>query len=243
MRRPFWAGACVHTNFSSRQRDGDDWHLTGGVVLETSPANLPPSAVGLGERLRHTIENNRKRIIKPTEKASAAIITDASLHGWGAVFIPDSGDVKIVGGKWERKPFLIMQAEVRAVRLVLSAFSAILPSTMDVWVNNTSLQGAANKGNSKSHALTWELKRIYEFLDSRRTQASFAYVRSAENPADGISRGRVFTLQHLAKGVELAKGSGGVLWLEDPKVCQFASNAYIFILSEQSERATIVANG
>ncbi|RNC39205.1 target of rapamycin (TOR) kinase 1 [Trypanosoma cruzi] len=51
-----------------------------GIVQETSPANLPPSAVGLGERLRH-IENNRKRIIKPTEKASAAIITDALLLG------------------------------------------------------------------------------------------------------------------------------------------------------------------
>ncbi|KAF8281296.1 hypothetical protein TcBrA4_0088660 [Trypanosoma cruzi] len=28
-----------------------------GIVQETSPANLPPSAVGLGERLRHIIEN------------------------------------------------------------------------------------------------------------------------------------------------------------------------------------------
>ncbi|RNC33887.1 retrotransposon hot spot (RHS) protein [Trypanosoma cruzi] len=31
---------------------------------------------------------------------------------------------------------------------------------MDVWVDNTSLQGAANKGSSKSHAMTWELQRI-----------------------------------------------------------------------------------
>ncbi|ESS61626.1 retrotransposon hot spot (RHS) protein [Trypanosoma cruzi Dm28c] len=134
------------------------------IVQETSPANLPPAAVGLGERLRHIIENNRKRIIKPTEKASSAIIADASLHGWGAFFNSDSGDVKIAGGKWERKPFLIMQAEARAVRLALSAFSAILPSTMDVWVDNTSLQGAVNKGSSKSHAMTWELQRIYGFL-------------------------------------------------------------------------------
>ncbi|ESS55575.1 hypothetical protein TCDM_12944 [Trypanosoma cruzi Dm28c] len=28
-----------------------------GIVLETSPANLPSAVVGLGERLRHTIEN------------------------------------------------------------------------------------------------------------------------------------------------------------------------------------------
>ncbi|ESS60598.1 hypothetical protein TCDM_11866 [Trypanosoma cruzi Dm28c] len=180
-----------------------------GIVQETSPANLRPSAVGLGEGLRQIIGNNRKRNNKPTEKASAAIIADASLHGWGAVFNSDSGDVKIAGGKWKRKPFLIMQAEARAVRLALSAFSAILPSTMDVWVDNASLQGAANKGSSKSHAMTWELQRIYEFLDSRGIQATFAYVRSAENPADGISRGRVFTLQQLAKGERRGLVVGG----------------------------------
>ncbi|RNC61779.1 target of rapamycin (TOR) kinase 1 [Trypanosoma cruzi] len=110
------------------------------------------------------IENNHRRNLKPTEKASAAIITDALPHGWGAVFIPYSGDVKIAGGEWERKPFLIMQTGARAVRLALSVFSAILPPTMDVWVDNTSLQGAANKGSSKSHALTWDLRRIYEFF-------------------------------------------------------------------------------
>ncbi|RNC49714.1 target of rapamycin (TOR) kinase 1 [Trypanosoma cruzi] len=143
------------------------------MVEKTSPANRPPAAVGLGERLRHIIGNNRKRNLKPTEKSSVAIITDASLHGWGAVFIPDSGDVKIAGGEWERKPFLIMQAEARAVRLALSAFSAILPPTTDVWVDNTSLQGAANKGSSKSHAMTWELRRICLFLDSRGIQTSF----------------------------------------------------------------------
>ncbi|KAF8306069.1 putative target of rapamycin (TOR) kinase 1 [Trypanosoma cruzi] len=119
--------------------------LDRGIVQETSPTKVPPAAVGLGEGLRHIIDSNRNRNIKPTEKASAAITTDASLHGWRAVFIPDSGDVKIAGEKWERKPFLIMQAEARAVRLALSAFSAILPSTMDIWVDSTSLQGARIK--------------------------------------------------------------------------------------------------
>ncbi|KAF8277045.1 hypothetical protein TcYC6_0017590 [Trypanosoma cruzi] len=52
-----------------------------GIVQETSPANHPPAAVGLGEGLQHIIKNNRKRIIKPTEKASTTVITDASLRG------------------------------------------------------------------------------------------------------------------------------------------------------------------
>ncbi|KAF8304577.1 putative target of rapamycin (TOR) kinase 1 [Trypanosoma cruzi] len=110
-----------------------------------------------------------------------------------------------------------MQAEARAVRLALLAFSAILPRTVDVWMSNTSLQGAANKGNSKPHAMTRELKRIFEVLDSRGIQATFAYVRSAENPADGISRGRVFYTSGLGEGVELAKGSGGSCGWRTPK--------------------------
>ncbi|KAF8300829.1 putative target of rapamycin (TOR) kinase 1 [Trypanosoma cruzi] len=176
-----------------------------GIVLETSPANVPPAAVGLDERLRHMIGNNRRRIIKSTEKASAAIITDASLHGWGAVFIPDSGDAKIAGGKWGRKRFLIMQASARAVRFAVSAFSAILPSTMDFWVDNTSLQGAANKGSSKSHALTWELRRIYEFVDSCGIQKTFAYAR----PADGISRGLFIQTSGLGEGERRGLVAGG----------------------------------
>ncbi|RNF11077.1 protein kinase, putative,serine/threonine protein kinase [Trypanosoma cruzi] len=114
-------------------------------------------------------------------------------------------------------PFLIMQAEARAVRLALLAFSAILPRTVDVWMSNTSLQGAANKGNSKPHAMTRELKRIYGFLDPRGIKASFAHVRSAENPADGISRGRVFTIQGLAKGWNLRRGAAGSCGWRSPK--------------------------
>ncbi|KAF8302090.1 hypothetical protein TcBrA4_0050800 [Trypanosoma cruzi] len=188
-----------------------------GIVQETSPAKLPPSAVGLGERLRHIIGKNRKRIIKSTEKSCVAIITDASSHGWGAVFYSRLRRRLNCRCEWGKEPFLIMRAETRAVRLALSAFSAILPSTMDVWVDNTSLQGAANKGGSKSHALTWELRVIYEFVDSRGIQATFAYVRSAENPADGISRGRVFTLQDLAKGWNLRRGAAGSCGWRTPK--------------------------
>ncbi|RNE95493.1 protein kinase [Trypanosoma cruzi] len=35
--------------------------LNRGIVLETSPANLPPAVVGLGERLRQMIENTTVR--------------------------------------------------------------------------------------------------------------------------------------------------------------------------------------
>ncbi|PWV17756.1 putative target of rapamycin (TOR) kinase 1 [Trypanosoma cruzi] len=99
--------------------------------------------------------------------------------------------------------------------------------------DNTLLQGAANKGSSKSHALTWEPQRKHEFLESCGIQASFSHVVSAENPTDGISRGRVFTLQ------DLAKGSGGVLWQEESKVCHFVS--YNISITNKIQRVMRVA--
>ncbi|RNF19473.1 target of rapamycin (TOR) kinase 1 [Trypanosoma cruzi] len=52
-----------------------------GIVLETSPANLPPAAVGLGERLRHIIENTtasessspRKRHRPPSSRTHRSV--------------------------------------------------------------------------------------------------------------------------------------------------------------------------
>ncbi|PWV21219.1 putative target of rapamycin (TOR) kinase 1 [Trypanosoma cruzi] len=168
--------------------------LNRGIVQETSPANLPPSAVGLGERLRHIIENiiASESSSPPRKHRLPSSRMRRSMDGEPFLF-QTPATLKLPGGNGRGNLFLSCRPR-RAVRLALSAFSAILPSTMDVWVDNTSLQGAANKGSSKSHAMTWELQRIYEFLDSRGIQATFAYVRSAENPADGISRGRVFTL-------------------------------------------------
>ncbi|PWV08187.1 putative target of rapamycin (TOR) kinase 1 [Trypanosoma cruzi] len=160
----FWSGVYVPSTFSSRQCDGDGWQLTGDCA-----GDIPgePSAgsgwFGRGIATHHR-EYNRKRIIKSTKRhRPPSSRTHRSMDG-SRFYSPDFGDVKIAGGKWKRKPFLIMQAEARAVRLALSAFSTILPSTTDVWVDNTSPLLAANKGSSKSHALTWELQRIYVFF-------------------------------------------------------------------------------
>ncbi|PWV04080.1 putative target of rapamycin (TOR) kinase 1 [Trypanosoma cruzi] len=201
---PFCARVYANTTFSSRQCDGDYRHFTGELC---------------GRHPRRTFRRQRLVWARGYDTTSRIITSESSspprrhrlpssrMHRSmdGEPFLFQTPATLKLPDENERWPFLIMQAEARAVRLALSAFSAILPSTMDVWVDNTSLQGAANKGSSKSRAMTWELQRIYEFLDSRGAQVSFAYVRSAENPADGISRGRVFTLQDLAKGWNLRK--------------------------------------
>ncbi|KAF8307897.1 putative target of rapamycin (TOR) kinase 1 [Trypanosoma cruzi] len=225
-RLAIFARVYATTTFLSRQCDDD---------CRTSPRDCAgdihgePSAVSgwLWREIATHQEYNRRRIINSTEKASAAIITDASLHGWGAVFIPQSVEVKIAGGKWEKKPFLIMQAEARAVCLALSAFSAILPSTMDVWVDNTSLQGAANKGSSKSHAMTWELQRICLLTLAECGQLLPTCGRQT-TPQTHITRS-VFTLR------KLRRGSAGLV-AGGPQVCHFVSNNML-ILTEDKDHA------
>ncbi|RNF11783.1 protein kinase [Trypanosoma cruzi] len=135
--------------------------LNQGIVLETSPAERSPAAVGLGERLRHTIENiivsessiPRKRHRPPSSRVHRSVDGEPFLFQTPATLkLPEENG---------RGSLFLSCSPRRAVRLALSAFSAILPSTMDVWVDNTSLRGAANKCSSKSHAMTWELQRIY----------------------------------------------------------------------------------
>ncbi|PWU93144.1 putative target of rapamycin (TOR) kinase 1 [Trypanosoma cruzi] len=90
--------------------------LNRGIVLETSPANPPPSAVGLGERLRHMIENiivgesssPRKRHRPPSSRKHRSMDREPFLF-------QTSATLKLPEGMGE-EPFLIMQAEARAVR-------------------------------------------------------------------------------------------------------------------------------
>ncbi|PWV22173.1 putative target of rapamycin (TOR) kinase 1 [Trypanosoma cruzi] len=173
MRLPFWARVYATTTFLSRRCDDDYPHFT----------------KGLGRRHpRRTVRRQRLVWASDCDTSSGIIVSETSsprksrLSPSSRTHRSMDGDpfssqtsstLKLPGGEWGRKPFLIMQAEARAVRLALSAFSAILPSIIDVWVDNTSLRGAANKGSSKSNAMTWELQRICLFLDSRGIQASF----------------------------------------------------------------------
>ncbi|KAF8288540.1 hypothetical protein TcYC6_0035160 [Trypanosoma cruzi] len=103
-----------------------------------------------------------------------------------------------------------MQAEARAVRLALSAFSAILPPTMDVWVDNTSLRGAANKGSSNPHAATWETRWVYEFWTLAEYGRPLPTCGQRETRGRHVTRSRFYTSGPGGE-VEFAKGSGGVL--------------------------------
>ncbi|PWV06211.1 putative target of rapamycin (TOR) kinase 1 [Trypanosoma cruzi] len=148
--------------------------LDRGIVQETSPTKIQPAAVGLGERLRHIIEDTTVRESSSPRKRRRppSSGTHRSMDGEPSSF-QIQAMLKLPEENGRRCLFASCRPR-RAVRLALLAFSAILPRTIDVWMSNTSLQGAANKGSSKPHAMTRELKRIYGFLDPRGIKAFFA---------------------------------------------------------------------
>ncbi|PWU93732.1 hypothetical protein C3747_291g8 [Trypanosoma cruzi] len=203
MRPPLCARVYVTTTFSSRQCYGDCPHIT-GVLCRRHPR--PTFRRQRLVRVRDCDTSMRiivgepsipqKRHRPPSSRTHCFVDEEPfSFQTPATLTLPDESG----------RGSLFLSCRPRRARYAwpYQLFIAILPSTMDVWADNTSLQGAASKGSSKSHAMTWELRRIYEFLDSHGVQESFAYLRPADNPADGISRGRVFALQDLAKGWNL----------------------------------------
>ncbi|PWV13357.1 putative target of rapamycin (TOR) kinase 1 [Trypanosoma cruzi] len=129
-RLPFLARVYVHITFSSRQCDDDYRQLTKGLCWRHPRRTFRRQwlvwARGYDTPSRTIASESsipRKRHRPPSSRMHRS--REVELF-----FIPDSGDVIIAGREWERKPFLIMQAEVRAVRLALSAF---FPSCHPPW--------------------------------------------------------------------------------------------------------------
>eukprot|EP00796_Vickermania_ingenoplastis_P005919 gene5919-gene4333 len=188
--------------------------LNRGRLQAKDPANLNGVALGYGQRLLSLLQANVPRKVPDTTlPASATLITDASLDGWVAILHLSSGNIFITGARWSSTPFLIMQAESRAVALALRSFASLIPTRLTILVDNTSLLGAARKGHTKSRALAVELEGVQALLQELGTTASYGYVRSENNTADAPSRGLGVSERHLAMGHEDWRGGDGDPWL------------------------------
>lgn len=172
-------------------------------------AFLPPMAIALGNRWRSILEENVP--VQPPKilPRSATLVTDASLKGWGAMLFKHSGETLIAGGPWKETPNMIAQAEARAVQLGLRAFYDELSGHLDVWIDNTTIMNVANKGHTKSEALALEGEAIDNLARKKNITVAYHYVKSADNPADGLSRGQHISMADLAKGRILASESDG----------------------------------
>ncbi|CAJ0962706.1 unnamed protein product [Ranitomeya imitator] len=122
------------------------------------------------------------------------VTTDASLLGWGAVFLHHSAQ-----GRWtvqeSRLPINIL--EIRAIRLALSRFHTLLAGhPIRVQSDNvTAVAYINNQGGTRSRAAMQEVSHILRWAETNHSSISAVHIPGVENwAADFLSR------QGLASG-------------------------------------------
>ncbi|ORC90666.1 uncharacterized protein TM35_000084640 [Trypanosoma theileri] len=180
--------------------------LNRGLIRPQDPANLSATVKDIGHSWLTTLLQNEP--VHPPQKlpSTATLVTDASMYGWGALLFKDSGEVLAAGGAWAHPPHMISQAEARAVHLALHAFKQYLHGPVDIRVDNTTVMHIMQKGNTHSQALVKEADAIDKVLRLHGVRATWNYVASEQNPADGISRGKPVHSVDLARGWNLRWG-------------------------------------
>ncbi|KAH8610850.1 hypothetical protein ERJ75_001069400 [Trypanosoma vivax] len=97
-----------------------------------------------------------------------------------------AGRLRVAGGAWERQPRCNSQGEARDVLLALSFFAEVAPKNLHIDTGNAKAMNIMKKGNAHSDTLVRERSCIDEALQEQGVQASWVYIASAENPADGF---------------------------------------------------------
>ena len=162
------------------------------VQLPATCTNLLNSWIKSSSKILHINKSNIKNEYD-------ILFVDASNFGWGAYFVSSSGVVAIVGEKWNEEilqnpQYNINVLEAYAVELALKAFEERLNDNcnVDIRVDNTSSLFGILKSKSKSDNSfhNKHIVNVVEFLKSRNYEYTLQYVNTAENWADGPSRGK-----------------------------------------------------
>lgn len=121
------------------------------------------------------------------------IFTDASESGWGATCIHPDGSIKFVAGTW---PEWLQRLECNIAELEAAAFvNAMLTLhiphgvQIDLRVDNTTLLYGTRRGITHNFRMNQVLHSILSLLKTKNaTIIRTGYVKSANNPADWLSR-------------------------------------------------------
>jgi ribonuclease HI len=183
--RYYWALKQVRRRFNALNR---------GLV---HPDDVPSISTSVKRQLhewlgRLTANKPVSPLPRLDQEPRATLYTDASGAGWGAVLFLETGETFVAGEPWPKDfDYEVNRAEARAVRLALEAFKVHFDKNIVIKlkVDNTSVEAAVKKGVARSHGITKELKTIMETGFEHGWKLNVSYVKSAENPADSISRG------------------------------------------------------
>ena len=181
--------------------------LNTGRITPEQEISIPLSAAASLSRWLDAAKRPHKvRFANPGNKR-ATLFTDASLGGWGAVLVFADGSIHIAGGKLTEKDHNgnINVAESIALQNALTSFSKIISSlsisTLDILVDNTSVEHNVRRGMPRADDLASFVKNIWSQIFSLNITVTVNRVSTHMNPADSISRGRTLEFFKLQQAL------------------------------------------
>lgn len=134
---------------------------------------------------------NKPRYVDDTQAPPHVdIFTDATPAGWGAIIMTASS-IRVLAGAWPQRLANAHINELEAAAVVMALANARLPreTRIRLAIDNTSALGAVNKGSSPSYRLNEAVAHIRSIVAAKRwTIMRAEYIKSADNPADWLSR-------------------------------------------------------
>ena len=166
--------------------------LNRGVLAPSQMVSVPPSVRAEFESWRRAVAVVRV-VAEVSNRRSATVFVDASLQGWGGVIVDnDTTALTIVGGGWprEQRGLHINVYEAKALALTVKDLPQhFAGGTVDVYVDNTSVQGVARKRQCvRNRQLNDAVMIALTRLRDLRVSFSVCYVNTKYNPADHPSR-------------------------------------------------------
>jgi hypothetical protein len=147
-----------------------------------------------------------KPTARPPERITSGIkmFTDASKQGWGAVLFLGDGVIRVAAGSWDpvTRGRDISELETSAVTNGAIAFEEYLRNAeFELWMDNTSSMWSIGKGYARAYHLNTRVAELFAVLRPLAARFTVHYVPSAQNVADGPSRGTVAQLSSPVVGM------------------------------------------
>ncbi|KAK7016026.1 reverse transcriptase ribonuclease h, partial [Favolaschia claudopus] len=132
-----------------------------------------------------------RTIIARGPLADLGLFVDASTD-WGiGILLRKRWDAWQGIGAWKGGSRHIGWLETVALELIIYAIEeeGLHDAYLRVHSDNQGVIGAFDKGRSRNHEMNLRIRRSHYILAARNVTLDLTYIRSADNPADPISRG------------------------------------------------------
>jgi hypothetical protein len=163
--------------------------LNRGIV---SRVRLPPSVFFSLIDWQQTCLSTHKITFGHNPNFSGTVFSDASISGWGAVFVSSTNRVFIVGGKWSNASFThrdIAFLEAEAARRGIICLQRFLANThFKLILDNSSIVYALSKGFCKNLSINACLSDVFSVCDRLDATTEVEWISTHDNIADPISR-------------------------------------------------------